>query len=169
MTKLSREELTSILVNNQSLFSDFPAVENYCNAYSFNGGGVTYIKLIEELDKSNDLYKLVEKCTQHAFEMDKSTYVIFTGFDLESLIRECAIEISDGENTWISNLERVKSALDQGACCSTKNSLLHEADSCYSDLINQCDSNWIFIKNLKKFLNADTISFRLPNNTVKNV
>ena len=169
MLNLTRDHLTSVIAENLALFSEFPVAVNYCNTKDSHQSSENYLLLVNEIKNNQDLRNILKKCLHSDFEINNKTHEFSSGFELSFFIKNNSIEISEGEDSWISNLERVKLALDGGACCSTRNSLIHEGDACYSDLINQCNSDWIFIKNLKKFLNADTISFRLPDNTVKNV
>jgi hypothetical protein len=169
MIKLNKDHLTSIVSENLALFSNFPVVGNYCDTKHLPQSSEAYLKLIQQIQENEGLKNIIKQCLQCDFEIDTSVYEISTGFELASLIKNNSIEISEGEDTWISNLQRIKNALDAGACCSTRRSLANESDSCYTDLINQCDSNWIFIKNLKKFLKVDTIIFKTPNDKEKNV
>jgi len=166
---LNREQLTSMLVNNLALFTDFPVVENYCHTHNSSSGAKAYVGLVREIEGNPELYQLVTQCTHSDFEIDKSNHDFFTGFELATFIKDNSIKISEGESSWIDNLNKIKESLDNGACCSTRKALEMEANFCYSDLISQCDSEWIFIKNIKEFLDVNTITFRLPDNTKKNV
>lgn len=169
MVKLDREQLTSILVNNLALFTGFPVVENYSHTHNSSSGTKSYVNLTKEIENNPKLYQLVTQCIHSDFEIDKSNHDFFTGFELATFIKDNSIKISEGESSWIDNLNKIKESLNNGACCSTKKALEIEANFCYSDLISQCDSEWVFIKNIKQFLGVDTITFRLPDNTKKNV
>ena len=168
MITLDRDQLTNILAENINLFSNFPVVENYCNIQNLPQGAEGFRRLTQEIEASKDLYDLIARCISSEFKIDKDNYIIENGFQLSSLIAQKKVEISDGEKTWIQNIEKIEEAL-KGACCSTRHALVHEANACYSDLINQCNDQWIFIKNLKKSLNVSKITFKLPDNSKKQV
>jgi|TARA_R110000824_G_scaffold1118_1_gene6074 hypothetical protein len=171
MINLSREALTNILIANRDSFSEFPIVESFCvtheSANSAIGGH--YAILVKEINSVPKLKRAIEECVRAPFEIDTSNYEIFSGIELCTLIRNNPIIISEGEETWISNIERVHDSLKKGACCSTKAALTREADACYTDLVSQCDSSWIFIKNIKDFVNAESLSFHLQGATSKTV
>ena len=168
MITLDREKLTNILVENISMFSSFPVVENYCNIRELPIGAEGFIRLKSEIEASDELHGLISKCISSNFIIDNGNFEILNGCQLAQLIRSKSIEISDGEETWIKNLENIETAL-KSACCSTRNSLMYEANACYSDLISQCGPDWIFVKNLKKYLNVPIITFKLPDNKEKQV
>jgi hypothetical protein len=168
MIKLDREKLTNLLVENIELFSDFPAVTNYCNIRELPIGAEGFVRLVSEIENSKELHDLIAKTISSDFEIDKENFDILNGFQLASLVRSNNIEISEGEETWIKNLERIEEAL-KSSCCSTRHALMTEASACYADLINQSSSEWIFVKNLKQFLSVNSITFRLPDNTNKQV
>ena len=168
MITLNRDQLTNILSENINLFSKFPVVENYCNIQHLPVGAAGFQRLTQEIEASKDLYDLIARCISNDFKIEKDNFHIINGFQLSSLIAENKLEISDGEKTWIQNLEKIEEAL-KNSCCSTRQALMHEANACYSDLINQCNDQWIFVKNLKKSLNVSKITFKLPNNSEKQV
>lgn len=168
MIKLDREQLTKLLVDNIELFHKFPVVENYCNIRELPIGAEGFVRLVSEIENSQELHDLISKSISTNFEIDKENFDILNGFQLASLIRSNNIEISEGEETWIKNLERIEEAL-KSSCCSTRHMLMTEANACYADLINQSSSDWIFVKNLKQSLSVSSITFRLPDNSNKKV
>jgi hypothetical protein len=171
MINLDREALTNLLVANRHSFSEFPVVESFCVSLDSlpESRGEDYSILVKEIRSTPKLKLAIEECVRAPFEIDSSNYDIANGAELYALIRNHSIVISEGEETWIGNLERVYSSLQGGACCSTRAALMSEATECYRDLINQCDSSWIFIKNIKNFVDAKTLSFRAPDGTSKTV
>ncbi len=170
MILLNRNKLTQLLVANRENFSEFPSVESFCAALDTpNQGpkGEHYALLVKEVNSAPKLKRAIEECVQAPFEIDTSNYEIFNGAELYVLIRNNSITISEGEETWIGNLERIDQSLKEGACCSARASLAHEANACYADLVSQCDSSWIFIKNIKDFVNAESLSFHLEGGNSK--
>ena len=167
MITLDRTKLTNILVENIDMFSNFAIVQNYCNTRELPSGAEDFLRLTQQIESSKDLHDLIAKCISSNFKLDKN-FEILNGFQLATLIRNMSIEISEGEESWIQNLERIQEAL-KSACCSTRHSLSQEGNSCYAALINQCSSDWIFVKNLKESLNVNKITFKLPDNSEKNV
>jgi hypothetical protein len=87
---------------------------------------------------------------------------------LVTLIRKHDIPLSNGEKTWIHNIEE-SVRVAKTACCSNKANLLREARVCYLDLIKSCDSNWLFVKNIKEALKIDNITFKSDNEVIKKV
>lgn len=155
---------------NRENFSDFPPVESFCAAQKTStqdSKGEHYYLLVKEIHSVPKLKRAIEELVRAPFEIDTSNYEIFNGAELYVLIRNNSIAISEGEETWIGNLERVHRSLKEGACCSTRAALASEANACYKDLITQCDSSWIFVKNIKDFVNAESLSFHLEGGNSK--
>ena len=119
MITLDRDQLTNILAENINLFSNFPVVENYCNIHNLPQGSEGFRRLTQEIEASKDLYGLIARCISSEFKIDKDNFIIENGFQLSSLIAQKKVEISDGEKTWIQNIEKIEEAL-KGACCSTR-------------------------------------------------
>ena len=163
MISLDREALTNLLVANRNSFSEFPVVESFCLSLDLPTElrGEHYSILVKEISSMPKLKRAIEECVRAPF--------IANGAELYALIRNHSIVISEGEETWIGNLEKIHSSLQGGACCSARAALSAEADACYLDLITQCDSSWIFVKNIKNFVNAETLSFRIQDGTSKTV
>jgi hypothetical protein len=171
MINLDREALTNLLAANRNSFSEFPVVESFCSSLDVptESLGEHYSILVKEISSMPKLKRAIEECVRAPFEIDSSNYDIANGAELYALIRKHSIVISEGEETWIGNLEKIHSSLQGGACCSARAALSAEADACYLDLITQCDSSWIFVKNIKNFVNAETLTFRIQDGTSKMV
>ena len=170
MITLDRESLTNLLIANREDFSEFPIVEAFCvapNPSAQDSRGKLYALLVAEISSESKLKRAIEQCVGAPFQIDASTYEIFNGAELCALIRDNSITISEGEETWIGNLERIQQSLKEGACCSARSSLTHETHACYADLVNQCDSSWIFVRNIKDFVSAESLSFTHEGATSK--
>lgn len=169
MITLDRNSLTNLLKANESEFVNFPVINSYCSDSKHPESQVNFSTLIAEIDSNPEIREKIEQCARSPFQIETDNYDILNGLELVDVIRSNKVTISTGEETWISNLERVRDALNKGACCSTRAALRREAQSCYEDLVNQCNSSWIFVKNIKQSVGASELTLHYSDGRVKKV
>tara|TARA_Y100001937_G_scaffold109591_1_gene154407 strand:+ start:33030 stop:33533 length:504 start_codon:yes stop_codon:yes gene_type:complete len=165
MLELEKHQIKNLISLNVSMFSDFPVAENFANSAK-EIESLAYVKLIEELDNNKELYNLIVSLTGSDFKLQNSPHSFDSPFSLANFINENNIQISEGEKTWINTITTIQESLG-GVCCSAKKQLLKEADLCYEDLVNQCDSEWIFVKNIKEALSTEGLIFLNNGNQIK--
>tara|TARA_R110000824_G_scaffold88360_16_gene217313 strand:+ start:2748 stop:3248 length:501 start_codon:yes stop_codon:yes gene_type:complete len=156
MIKFNKESITNFFRANVQNFKNFPVVEEFLrNSDSLS----QYLRLRNELDTHPIFRKLfITLLNIKDFEIDDGALEIKHGSQLSQLIKDNSIEISESEETWINNLDRITTAL-KGACCSTRQALSQELNHCYDDLVSQSNSDWIFVKNIKAFAGVKKILF----------
>tara|TARA_R100000008_G_scaffold58206_1_gene36124 strand:+ start:2774 stop:3283 length:510 start_codon:yes stop_codon:yes gene_type:complete len=169
MITLTRKTLTNLLNANKQIFINFPLVEAYCAVQTLPESQVHFSQLVSEATSNPEFRGKIEECLGSSFELDNEVYEIMNGVELVYIIRNNNITISEGEESWISNLERIRDTLQGGACCSTRAALNQEGRHCYEDLVNQCDSDWIFVKNIKSSVGASKIIFHYHDDRFKTV
>ena len=149
------------------------------------------MKLHECLEANKDEYQCTEEFGNFKNQIDSKTGIydfILNRFSLSevsvdplvegeiipaagalvAIVRKHNIPLSEGEASWIDNMEEpLKGATT--ACCSSKAGLLREARVCYLDLVDNCDSNWLFVKHIKKALSIESITFKAENEILKTV
>lgn len=160
MIKLNKERITNFFRANRQNFKNFPVVEEFLRS---SDSLSEYFRLRNEFDTNPIFRKLfITLLNIEDFEIDDEVLEIKNGFQLSSLIKDGSIEVSDGEASWINNLDKIGVAL-QGACCAARQALKGEADHCYDDLVSQSNSDWIFVKNIKAFAGVEKILFITSN------
>tara|TARA_B100000424_G_C22901826_1_gene479615 strand:+ start:466 stop:975 length:510 start_codon:yes stop_codon:yes gene_type:complete len=169
MISLDRQTLTNVLNANKNSFESFDSSKNYCSSLNQPESCYLFVKLLKSIESEPLFKQKIEETLKSPFKIDYQTVEIKNGLELVDIIRRFKLEISEGEETWIKNLERVRDTLKNGACCATRAALNEEGRFCYEDLVNQCDSNWVFVKELKSCLEASSIIFHYSNDTQKQV
>jgi NurA-like 5'-3' nuclease len=166
MIKLNKENIISFFNANKMAFENYPVIQNFLtdvNSWSL------FDKLCKEIRSSKELYdKIATLLGAHAFEIDDQIVEIKNGFELARLVKDNSIEISEGEATWIDLLFNLNES-NKSACCSTRSQIFQQAETCYNDLVSQCNSEWIFVKNIKTFCKVSTIVFYKSDRARKEV
>ena len=168
MITLKKHNLEKLLKANIQMFSDFPSVMDYLKDKESPEGPEKFRDLVREIESSKELYDLIARCVSSDFRIEDEGLEISTPFQLSNLIRSKSVQISDGEETWISTIEKLEESM-KSSCCSTRAAITDEAYACYEDLIRQCDETWIFVKNIKAATNVSKIVFLAKDRTQKQV
>jgi len=173
MQEFDKDSLKNFLSANASKFKEIAVVMDFVNAPS-ESDDENFSKLVTEIETNPNLYNFISQNVMADFSIKKipdsegDCYIINNPFTFAHLIRDNSIIISKGEETWVNNIlnneEQVKSA-----CCGTRRALMENANLCYDDLLNQCDSTWIFVQNIKQFVKKDKINFYNSKGTLKQV
>ncbi len=168
MITLKKNNLEKLLNANIQLFSDFPMVMDYLKDKQSPEGPEKFRLLVGKIESSKEFYSLIVKCISSDFTIEDEGLEISTPFQLSNLIRSKSIQISDGEETWISTIEKLEESM-KSSCCSTRAAILEEAYACYEDLVRQCDETWGFVKNIKSATNVSKIVFVAKDKTEKRI
>jgi len=156
MIELKKEQIKNLISQNINEFKDFPVAEKFATA-SNESQHLAYKDFSDSLRSNKELYGFISKIIGGEFTLNNEEYSFSSPFELANFIDSNNIEISEGESTWINNILKIQESL-KGACCSTKANLINESKHCYEDLINQCDEDWVFVKNIKKTLSTQSTS-----------
>ena len=168
MIVLNKNSLEKLLNANIQMFSGFPSVMDYLKEQHGPQGPEKFRDLVREIKASKEFHDLIVKCVSSDFTIEDEGLEIATPFQLSNLIRSKSVQISDGEETWISTIEKLEQSM-KSSCCSTRAAIAEEAYACYEDLIRQCDETWIFVKNIKAATNVSKIVFLMKDKTQKQV
>jgi hypothetical protein len=150
MIELKKEQIKNLISQNIDEFKDFSVAEKFATAPN-ESEHLAYKDFSDSVRSDKKLYGFISKIIGGEFTLNNEEYSFSSPFELANFIDSNNIEISEGESTWINNILKIQESL-KGACCSTKANLINESTHCYVDLINQCDEDWVFVKNIKKIL-----------------